>query len=219
MTTTHFAEGNYAAEFLISESDQPTYSREKVTLASGNNLLAGAVLGRIVTAGSAAAQAGTNTGNGAMGAITVGAGAQPGAYLLKITKKVTDKGDFSVTDPQGDVCGVGSVASAFAGGGLNFTLADGTTDFEVGDQFVITVTALTEKWTELAPAAVNGSQVAAGLLYRDTDASAADADAVVIARAAAVNLNKLVWPAGITSAQKATAISQLKQAAGILVRS
>lgn len=219
MTTTHFAEGNHAAEFLVSESDQPTYSRKLITLAEGNNLLAGAVLGRVITAGTATAQAGTNTGNGAMGSITVGAGAQPGGYLLKITKKVTDKGDFQLIDPQGDVCGVGSVATAFSGGGLSFTLADGTADFEVGDQFIITVTALTEKWHVLAPAATNGSQIAAGVLYRDSDATDGDIEAVAIVRSAIVKLAKLVWPAGITDAQKATAIAQLEQGAGILVRS
>jgi hypothetical protein len=52
MTTTHFTEGTYTAEFLISESEQPTYSREVVTLASGQNLGPGTVLGKITASGS-----------------------------------------------------------------------------------------------------------------------------------------------------------------------
>lgn len=218
MTTTTFAEGNYTAEFLISECDEAYYSRDAVTLASGNNLAAGTVLGRIVTAGSATAQAGTNTGNGAMGTITVGAGAQPGIYTLKVTKATTNAGDFEVYDPQGDICGVGTVGAAFSGGGLSFTLADGATDFVVGDAFTLTVSSLTEKWTILAPAATTGAQVAAGILYAAVDASGGDKAAVVIARAAQARLSRLTWPGGITTAQKNTAIAQLK-AAGIVVRS
>ena len=49
MTTIHFTEGRYTAEFLISESEQPNYSREVVTLLSGQNLSPGTVLGRITT--------------------------------------------------------------------------------------------------------------------------------------------------------------------------
>ena len=52
MTTTHFTEGTYTAEFLISESEQPNYSREVVTIASGQNLGPGTVLGKITAGGS-----------------------------------------------------------------------------------------------------------------------------------------------------------------------
>jgi hypothetical protein len=212
-----YAEGNYAAEFLIGECDEASYSRDTGILASGNNLLAGAVVGKIVSAGTGAAQAGTNTGNGMMGAITVGNGAQAGTYVLKVIKAVTNAGDFEVYDPQGDLCGVGQVAAAFSGGGISFTLADGATDFVVGDTFTITVTALTVKWSVLAPTGTNGSQIAAGILYRATDASSADTTAVFITRAATVGSAKLVWPGGATTAQKNTAIAQLT-AAGIVVR-
>jgi hypothetical protein len=212
-----YTEGNYAAEFLIGECDEAYYSRDTGTLASGNNLLAGAVAAKIVTAGTATAQAGTNTGNGTMGAITVGSGAMLGAYTLKVTKAAANAGDFVVIDPQGDVIGNGSVAAAFNTGGLAFTLADGAADFVVGDTFIITVSALTVKWTVLNPTGTNGSQVAAGILYRDTDATSADTAAVFITRAATVDSSKLVWPGGATTAQKNTAIAQLA-AAGIVVR-
>jgi Bacteriophage lambda head decoration protein D len=48
-----------------------------------------------------------------------------------------------------------------------------------------------------------------GVLYDAVDASAADAEGVVIIRLAEVNAAELVWPAGITSGQKATALGQL----------
>lgn len=218
MTTTHFAEPNYTAEFLISEEDEAYYSRDAVTLKSGNNLKAGAVLGRVVTAGSATATAGTNTGNGAFGAVTVGANAQPGVYTVKITKAAANAGDFEVIDPQGDVVGLGTVGSAFSGAGLGFTVADGATDFAVGDSWTVVVTVSAQKWTEFAPAATDGSQLAAAILYADVDASLADTPAVIIARAASVKLSKLAWAVGVTDAQKATAIAQLGNA-GIVVRS
>jgi hypothetical protein len=65
------------------------------------------------------------------------------------------------------------------------------------------------KYKVLAPAAVDGSEVAAGILYDAVDASAADAEGVVIIRLAEVNAAELVWPAGITAGQKTTALGQL----------
>ena len=61
----------------------------------------------------------------------------------------------------------------------------------------------------LAPAAVDGSEVAAGVLYDAVDASAADAEGVVIIRLAEINATELVWPADITAGPKTTALGQL----------
>lgn len=93
-----------------------------------------------VAYGTATATAFThNTGNGAMGAITVGAGAKVGTYTLEVMKVVGSAGAFVVRYPDGSYCGQGNVASAFTGGGLTFTLADGGTDYIVGDGFTIAV--------------------------------------------------------------------------------
>ncbi|MBI2817957.1 MAG: head decoration protein [Acidobacteria bacterium] len=73
------------------------------------------------------------------------------------------------------------------------------------------------KITQLAPAAADGSEAATGVLLLPVDASAADHPGVIIARHAICSDNGLVWPGGITSGQKTTAINQLK-ALGILVR-
>ena len=48
------------------------------------------------------------------------------------------------------------------------------------------------KYKELDPAAVDGSEVAAGILYDAVDASAADAEGVAIVRLAEVNATELV---------------------------
>ena len=74
------------------------------------------------------------------------------------------------------------------------------------------------KVVALAPAAVDGTQNAIGVLTADvTAADGVDAKGVMIARHAIVSDAALVWPSGITTPQKTDAIAQLK-AIGILVR-
>ena len=74
------------------------------------------------------------------------------------------------------------------------------------------------KFTGLAPAATNGSQNPAGILWVGVDATAADALGVVIQRGPAiVNRNELVWPAGATEAQITAATTALA-ALGIVLR-
>ena len=65
------------------------------------------------------------------------------------------------------------------------------------------------KYKALDPAAVDGSEVAAGILYDAVDAAAADAEGVAIVRLAEVNAAELVWPAGITGGEQATALGEL----------
>lgn len=62
----------------------------------------------------------------------------------------------------------------------------------------ITATGL---YTEYAPAAADGSETAAAILYAAVDASAADSPAVIIARDAEVNAGELVWPEDATAQQ------------------
>lgn len=127
----------------------------------------GTVLGKTLTGGAGVATAGgSNTGNGTMGAITVSGTAQVGTYTLRIVTAAANAGDFVVTDPQGDVVGFGHVAVAFSQGGLAFTLADGATDFIVGDTFTIAVTG-TVKYKIAVQTATDGSAVAAALVLAD----------------------------------------------------
>src|SRR5690242_2974708 len=90
------------------------------------------------------------------------------------------------------------------------------------------------KLTQLAPAAVDGSQHAVAVLFDNIDATAGDVTGcVLIARMAEVKdsgslssaapalatgfLNTIQWPGGITGPQKATATAEL-EALGIIVR-
>jgi len=210
---TTFTEGNYAGEHLVSEANG-TRSREVITLASGQNLGAGTVLGRIRGAVSSAA-VGTNTGTGALGTVTLGAGAMEGDYKLIIVEPGTDAGKFVLENPLGAVVGHGTVASAFSGGGLAFTLADAT-DYVAGDTIKITVAAGTE-YTQFNQDGTNGSEIAVAVLYDAVDASSAAKSAVVHVRDCEVQATKLTWPADIEAGEKTAALAQLA-ALGIIAR-
>lgn len=150
---------------------------DSVLITGAAALLRGSVLGAAVTAATAVAAAGANTGNGVMGAVTASGPVQEGKYKLQVVKAVANAGDFEIVDPRGVLVGIGSVAAAFNQGGLAFTLADGATDFIVGDSFTITVSALTVKYKLAAAAAVDGSQVPVAILADAADATSADVTA------------------------------------------
>ena len=65
------------------------------------------------------------------------------------------------------------------------------------------------EYVALNPAATDGSETAAAILLYATDASSAAAKATAITRLAEVAADLMVWPTGITQAQKDTAIGQL----------
>lgn len=213
---TTLTENFHAGAFLVSEA-MGTRSREAITVLSGQNLKAGAVLGATLAGGAATATAKAgNTGNGTMGAITVSGPAKVGTYRLTIIEPATNAGTFEVEDPDGVVIGTGNVAVAFNAGGLAFTLADGVTDFVAGDGFTIAVTG-TAKYKEFNVANTDGSEIARAVLWDAVDASAADKSGVAIVRDAEIASAGLVWFTGATAGNKATGKSQLADA-GLIAR-
>ncbi|MBS0363680.1 MAG: head decoration protein [Proteobacteria bacterium] len=173
-----FAPGMVSDAFIPDQliaDVQPLLVTDTVTLTGAAALARGAVLGRTVTAGTATATAGgSNTGTGAMGAITVAGGAREGTYRLNIVEAVTNQGRFELFGPRGDLVGVGEVGVAFTGGGLAFTLADGTPDYAVGDTFTIKVTSPTVKYKLSVATATDGSQTPVAILVDNTDPSGGD---------------------------------------------
>lgn len=65
-------------------------------------------------------------------------------------------------------------------------------------------------YVPLAPAAEDGSQNAAAILLDDLPAVSDDTRAAALRRGAVVNPAALVWPAGITGAQKSAALALLE---------
>jgi hypothetical protein len=83
---------------------------------------------------------------------------------------------------------------------------------------VVGLESATNKLHALDPTATDGTEIAIGVLATDVDATLIDVDDVLlIARHAIVASAAIIWPAGISAAEKATAISQLKTL-GVLVR-
>lgn len=87
-----------------------------------------------------------NTGNGTISPVTVGLGAEPGAYAVAFTSATA----FAVTAPDSSPAGTGAVGTAFSGGGIGFTIAAGTVPFVAGDGFTVTVQVPTETQLDLA---------------------------------------------------------------------
>ena len=149
-----------------------------IVLASGQNLTRGALLGRS-SAGTAASapKAGGNTGGGTLtldGTTPVLAGAKTGVYAVRcILAPGSNGGTFEVADPDGFVIGSDLRVGATFANDIKFVIADVGTDFALGDGFDVTV-ATVDKYVLSLAAAVDGSQVPAGVLAIDCDASGGD---------------------------------------------
>lgn len=190
-----------------------------VNEAAAKTYKVGTVLGKTLTGGTGTATAGgSNTGNGAMGAITVSGTAQVGTYTLRIVTAAANAGDFVVTDPQGDVVGFGHVAVAFSQGGLAFTLADGATDFAVGDTFTIAV-AGTVKYKIAVQTATDGSAAAAAVVLDDYSiAITTDTKVLCLVKGPAeVSKDALVLDASYDLAAEKQAVYDALEAVGINV--
>lgn len=169
---------------------------EKFALASGT-LARGDVVGKVIGSATAAAAAG-NTGNGTMGAVTTGANAKAGVYQIICIEPGTNAGVFEVEDPDGVIIGRATVAAAFAGP-INFTIADGATDFIAGDRFAVTVAPGGTNVLKCAAAATDGSQNPYGIVAVDADASLAAAEVLVYTHGD-FNANAVAVGAGLTVA-------------------
>ncbi|MBF0137472.1 MAG: head decoration protein [Magnetococcales bacterium] len=214
------SEPNSLGDLLKHEAEN-FYSREKITVLAGSGsartLPIGAVVGRRTKSSVVTAAVTGNTGNGTIGTATLGANAVPGIYALKCTAASTNAGTFSVITPSGNALVPLTVGIAYSSTHLNVTVADGSTDFIVGDSFTVTVSG-DDKIVALDPAAVNGTQQVAGVIAAEIIApDGTDASGVLIARHAILAEPALVWPSGITTGQKNTALAQLV-ALGIIVR-
>ena len=152
---------------------------KKFSLLAGA-LTAGAVLGLVAGTPTTAAAAG-NTGNGTIGAVTVGNGAKAGVWRIICIEPNTNLGTFAVEDPDGIIVGRANVGTAFTGP-LSFTIADGATDFVAGDSFTVTVPT-SSNVRLAAAAATDGSAVPAVVLAHDADASAGPVEVIAYTRA------------------------------------
>ncbi|MGE6790886.1 head decoration protein [Pseudomonas guineae] len=181
-------EGVHAGEFLLSEANGAR-SRANIVISAGSGILAAGTLLALLTAANAlvsTAKAG-NTGNGTVGSATVTTAAITGTYVVEITEAAANGGKFEVINPLGVSVGTGTVGTAFTGGGISFTLADGATDFVLGDGFNLAVKAGLGEYTPYDDDGTDdGRRTASAILYAGVDATTDDIGAAAIVRDAEV---------------------------------
>lgn len=218
-----FNEARHSGEFILTEGDRH-FSRDNVLVAVSQTILPGTVLGAaaIVASETASIVVGTNTGNGVatLANPATSQAAVDGDYLLTCTAAATNAGTFSVQTPDGREIGPLTVGVAF-NKEIKLTVADGATDFVVGDSFIVRVGIEAPgdyQFAALNMAATDGTQKAAAIaIYGVTNDGSTTTAIAAITRHAEVIGAALTWPVGITAAQKAEAILQLRNK-GILIR-
>lgn len=214
---------------LVKREFSPEWGYAKKTVTYNGTAVAtpiGTVLGSFIASPVGTAGSIIGTGNGAMGAITLASNKNMvlGTYSLKIVKAVSNAGDFVLRDPNGKVVGNGQVAAAFDQGGFAFTLADGSTDFIVGDSIPIVVTG-TVKYKLMEATATDGTEVPSAIVVGDatgrplstTPVVNTDTTFLVLYRGpAAVANDALTFGASVTTgAVRTAALLALTAATGI----
>jgi hypothetical protein len=136
---TILSETNHAGGFLCGELPN-NMSRKAGTLITGQDLLAGAVLGKISKVQAAAPiPAIVGTGTGAMTALTFGTKVQTGSYVITLLA-TSATAAFSVVAPDGTALANGAVGTAYKSDHLNFLVSSAGT-MTVGDSYTVVVTA------------------------------------------------------------------------------
>ena len=199
------------------------YSREAVTVLAGAGaeraLKVGAVIARRTrsTVTMTAGDGNTGDGEATLADPPLGVRAEAGIYRLACITAGADGGTFQVLSPKGYVLPDLTIGTAYEGGHLNLTVADGATDFVAGDTFAIEVSG-DGKVVGLDPTAVDGTAEAIGIVAYDVTApDGADTEVTAILRDAVLADRAIGWLAGIGETARAVAIADL-EARGILVR-
>ncbi len=211
--------GRMAAAFVLSEAEHMR-SRDNGVLAASQTIVPGQVLGRIAsgTAGISvtAAPVAGNTGDGVLtlASPAFASTVKEGKYRLVCITAVANAGKFRVEDREGVEIGTCNVGSAFIKQ-VKFSIADGATDFVVGDAFEIIVAlteATEEQYKAFDPTATDGSENPYCIaLYGTTTGAGVTQSISFISRDAEILTSELVFLPGITADQTTLALSALKR--------
>jgi hypothetical protein len=195
-----FETTSYTPEQLLLGGE--VLSRSVVLAAGAGTLVRGSVLGLInLGPATSAAKSGGNTGNGTLtldAAAPLQRNVQTGIYAVRCIAAAANAGTFRITAPDGAVLGDIAAGAQFSNQ-IRFAIADGATDFVVGDGFDITVGAGSGKYLLSLPTALDGSAVPDAVLAEDADATAADVVVPAYFRAD-LNANAVTLGAGHTVA-------------------
>lgn len=195
---------------LVKYEVNPSFTRTSGLFKQGSgaavSIALGLILGLSGALSIAAAADGGNTGNGAISGVALGAKAQPGVYSVEAISAGSNTATFAVFDPSGNRLADAVTGTPYDNGQIAFAIADGATDFVVGDGFSITVTETgAGKYVPLDLSAVDGAQTVAGIALADlTVPDGSDAFGLVLENGLATVLRgELTYPDGATAAQKA----------------
>lgn len=131
----------HTAEHLAGPIDYDQHN-EAVTVLSGQNLAAGAVVGRVDRGvGGLTIPTVVGTGNGTMTALFAGPDIEEGDYVITCITPAANGGTFSVVTPSGKALPNAVVGTPYVSRHLNFTLNDGSTDYIATDAFRVSVAA------------------------------------------------------------------------------
>jgi len=199
----HATSDAYVPDQLIAGNNPPLVT-DSGTITGAAAFKRGTVLGQVngstvtVTPGAVVSGSGGTPGNGAIGTVTADAGAMPGTYQVRILNPATNAGAFEVYRPDGSVDGDGTVGVAY-NGMINFTLADGATDFSEDDRIPVTVSYSADgPWTIATAAALDGTAEPRAILVDDIDVTSADKKGGLYLMGS-FNANSLTLGAGITA--------------------
>jgi len=145
----------------------PLIVTDNITIAAGQTLKRGAIVGRQSQKSVAGVAASGNTGNGTV-VVSLGSAAEVGAYTLTATSAT----EFTLKDPTGDAVGTVTAGTAFTSNQLVLTVTAGATAFVAGDVFTLTVTAASGHYVLSVRTATDGSQNPSAVLVDNVDASA-----------------------------------------------
>lgn len=163
---------SYTLAAILKWEQENHHSREKIDVLAAQVLVPGSVLGQVRIATAPTSGTGVGTGNGTMTSVTSGKNTIVGTYTATCIAVDGNASSWSVKNPNGSALPAATAGIAYTSEELNFTIADGGTDFVVGDTFTVAVTVGGLQHRALSIGAVDGSGVASGLSFADYDASA-----------------------------------------------
>lgn len=218
---TTITEGRHPGEFILSEGNFHI-SRGNVTIAAAQEVPNGGLISPLAVAANVDAVASADAGNTASsGTIAMTAPATTGeaknGRYVGVASAAT-KVDWA--DPNGVPLGVSTHGTAFAKGGIKFTITAGGTPNVVGDKFYVDV--LVEEgdveYVAYNQDGTDGSQFPTAIaIYGATTGVSETKQVSAIQRQAEVKGGSLSWPVGITAAEKSSAAASLGKS-GIIVR-
>ena len=145
----------------------PMATKAAVIKASAGNLVRGQVMGKITKGEVTQSYSGTGTGTLTLDETESRlANSRAGSYTVKCVEAAANGGTFEVFDPSGISLGTVTVGESFSNR-IKFSIADGDTDFIVGDAFTITIAKGSGYFAAYDSASVDGSEKPCAVLLGD----------------------------------------------------